>query len=148
MQRETSSNNKRARALGIATALMCALAGGAVWCLLSLYCRSDLAAFAFVVALLIAWALRAHGFGGRWFGALLAAGCVVLGSMYAFCLQAVAQVASLLGLSMRATLQQMEPAMAFDIARANLSGSNALIVACAVALSIVLMLRGGPAKPN
>ena len=115
MQRETSSNNKRAHALGIATALMCALAGGAVWCLLSLYSRSDLAAFAFVVALLIAWAL---------------------------------QVASLLGLSMRATLQQMEPAMAFDIARANLSGSNALIVACAVALSIVLMLRGGPAKPN
>ena len=148
MQRERSSHRKRACALGIATALMCALAAGAVWCLLSLYGRSDLVAFAFVVALLIAWALRAHGFGGSWFGALLAAGFVVLGSMYAFCLQAVAQVASLLGLSMRATLQQMEPAMAFDIARAHLSGWNAPIVAGAVVLSIVLMLRGDSAKPN
>ena len=30
-------------AMGIATAAMCALAGGAVWCLLSLYLRSELA---------------------------------------------------------------------------------------------------------
>jgi hypothetical protein len=148
MQRETSSNDRRAHALGIATALMCALAGGAVWCLLSLYARRDLAAFAFVVALLIAWALRAHGFGGRWLGALLAAVCVAVGSLYAFCLQAVAQVASLLGLSMRATLWRMDPAMAFDIARANLSGENALIVAGAIVLAIALMLRGYHARPR
>ena len=148
MQRERPSHHKRVCAIGIATALMCALAAGAVWCLLSLYTRRDLAAFAFVVALLIAWALRANGFRGSWFGALLAAGCVVLGSMYAFCLQAVAQVASLLGLSMRATLLQMEPAMAFDIARAHLSGWNAPVVAGAVVLSIVLVLRGDSAKPN
>ena len=148
MQRERSFHHKRACAIGIATALMCALAVGAVWCLLSLYTRRDLAAFAFVVALLITWALRANGFGGSWFGALLAAGCVVVGSMYAFCLQAVAQVASLLGLSMRATLLQIEPAMAFDIARGHLSGWNAPVVAGAVVLSVVLMLRRDSAKPN
>ena len=148
MRHETSFDNRRTHALGIATALMCALAGGAVWCLLSLYVRGNLATFAFVVALLIAWTLRAHGFGGRWFVALFAAACVALGSLYAFCLQAFAQVASLLGLSMRATLLQMDPAMAFDIARANLDGSNALIVASAVVLASVLMLRGYRAKPD
>ena len=146
MQRTTSSSPKRAHALGIATAVMCALAGGAVWCLLSLYTRSDLAAFAFVVALLITWALRTHGYGGGWFGALLAAACVVFGAVYAFYLQAVAQVASLLGLSMRSTLLQIEPSMALAIARANLSGMNGVIIAAAALLSAVLMLRRYPAN--
>lgn len=119
-----------------------------MWCLLSLYARSDLAAFAFVVALLVTWALRTHGFGGRWFGALLAAACVAFGAVYAFYLQAVAQVAALLGLSMRSTLLQIEPAMALDIARVNLAGANGLIVAGAMIVSMVLMLRRYPAKPQ
>lgn len=148
MQRAISPSHKRAHALGIATAMMCALAGGAVWCLLSLYARSDLAAFAFVVAMLITWALRTHGFGGSWFGALLAAACVAFGAMYAFYLQAVAQVASLLGLSMRSTLLKIEPAMAFDIARANLAGLDGGIVAAAMLLAAVLTLRRYPAKSN
>ncbi len=148
MQRTTPHGHKLAHALGIATALMCALAGGAVWCLLSLYARSDLAVFAFVVALLITWALRTHGFGGGWFGALLAAACVAFGAVYAFYLQAVAQVASLLGLSMRSTLLQIEPSMAFDIARADLAGLDGAIVAAAMFLSAVLMLRRYPAKPD
>lgn len=141
MPSDTAIGTNRPRAIGIATALMSALAGGAVWCLLSLYSRGELAGFAFVVAVVVAWALRAHGFAGSWLGGLLAAACVLLAAVYASCLQAVAQIASLLGLSMRATLIQMEPSMAIAIARANLSGWNAAIIAAAVALGIVLMLR-------
>ena len=136
---------RRPRAIGIATAVMCALAGGAVWCLLSLYSRSELPAFSFVVALPVVWALRMHGYAGRWTGAAIAAACVAIASVYAFCLQAVAQVASLLGLSMRATLHRIDPAMAIDIAGRNLAGRNALVTAGAVALAFALMLRR--AKP-
>lgn len=141
MPDETSSHPPRARALGIATALMCALAGGAVWCLLSLYSRSELPGFAFVIAVLVAWVLRGHGHASRWSGTLLAPTCVVLASLYAFYLQAVAQVAALFSLPMRVALRQMGTDMAFAIARTNLAGWNLLIVAAAAALSVALMLR-------
>lgn len=147
MQRESTTNARKPRAIGIATALMCALAGGAVWCLLALFSRGDLAGFAFVVAIIVAWALRTHGYARRWSGACIAVVCVVLAAVYSFCLQAVAQIASLLGLSMRATLGQMDPAMALDIAWGNLRGWNLLIVGAAALLSIVLVLRT-TAKPR
>lgn len=132
---------RRPRAIGIATSLMCALAGGAVWCLLSLYSRSELAGFSFAVALVVVWSLRTHGYAARWSGALMAAFCVTLAALYSFYLQAVAQIASMLGLPMRAALVQMEPGMAFDIAWTNLRGGNLLVVAAAIACAIALMLR-------
>lgn len=146
MSSQSPAPPPRPRPLGVATALMCALAGGAVWCLLSLYSRGELAGFAFAVALPVVWTLRAHGYAGRWSGALLAAACVLLAAFYAFCLQAVAQVASLLGLPMRAALGRIDADMAFAIARANLSGGNAWVVAAAVALAAWLVLRGGAAR--
>ena len=138
---ETTTSTRRARIVGIATALMCALAGGAMWCLLSLYSRSNLAAIAFVIATIVAWTLRANGHAGRWPGALIAAGCVLLASAYAFYLQAVAGVASMLGLPMRATLQQMGFSMGVDVARANLDGWSSLLVIAASVLAIWLVLR-------
>ena len=114
--RSTSAGN---HALGIATALMCALAAGAVWCLLSLYSRGPLAPFAFIVAALIAWVLRKHGYAQRPVGA-----------------------ASLLGLPMRDAFRQIDPAMAFDIARANLWGWSGVVIACAAVGAAWLMLRG------
>ncbi|NCT68403.1 MAG: hypothetical protein GXC76_12310 [Rhodanobacteraceae bacterium] len=141
MPDETTSQPPRAHAFGIATALMCALAGGAVWCLLSLYSRSELAGFAFVVAVLVAWVLRAHGHANRISGALLAAACVVLASLYAFYLQAIAQVAALLGLPMRVVLRQMGADMALAITRTNLAGWNLFVIAAAAALAAGLMLR-------
>lgn len=128
----TTTLSPRPRAIGIATALMCALAGGALWCMLSLYSRSNLSAFAFVVSLFVIWALRTHGYAGRWSGTLIATLCVALASLYSFYLQAVAQIASLLGLPMRAALLQMQPGMAFDIAWTNLRGWNLLIVGIAI----------------
>lgn len=138
-----STSTRRSRLLGIATAVMCALAGGAVWCLLSLYSRSNLAAFAFAIALIVAWTLRAHGHAGRWPGALFAAGCVLLASAYAFYLQAVASVASMLGLPMRVTLQRMGVEMGLEVAHANLDGWSSLLVIAASALALWLVLRSG-----
>ncbi|MFC4819163.1 hypothetical protein [Dokdonella ginsengisoli] len=120
------------RLFGLAVALMYALAGGAIWCLLSLYSRGDLAGFSFLVALAVVWQLRGNGYAGRWSGALIAAFCVALASAYSFYLQAVAQVAAMLGLPMRAALLQMEPGMALAIARANFSGWSAVVVILAV----------------
>ena len=120
---------------------MCALAGGAVWCLVSLYSRSDIAAFAFVVAACVAWQLRVHGYAGRWSGALVAAFCVALASAYSFYLQAVAQVASLLGLPMRMALVQIDPAMAADIAMANLRGWSGAVVVLAIVAAVAITLR-------
>ncbi|MEO7324787.1 MAG: hypothetical protein ABIW82_08160 [Dokdonella sp.] len=122
----------RPRAIGIATALMCALAGGAIWCMLSLYSRRDLAAFAFVVALFVVWSLRAHGYAARRSGTVIAIFCVALAALYSFYLQAVAQIASMLGLPMRVALLRMEPAMALDIAWTNLRGWNLLMIAIAI----------------
>jgi glucan phosphoethanolaminetransferase (alkaline phosphatase superfamily) len=132
---------QRPRLFGAVIALMYALAGGAVWCLLSLYRRGDLAAFAFVVAIVVVWQLRANGYAGRWVGALIGAVCVLIAAAYAFYLQAIAQVASMLGLPMRNALMQIEPSMAADIARANLGGWSSTIVIAAALLAAVAMLR-------
>ncbi|MBO9664914.1 hypothetical protein [Dokdonella sp.] len=132
---------QRPRVFGLVIALMCALAGGAVWCLLSLYTRGDLAAFAFVVAAVVVWQLRGNGYAGRWGGALAAAVCVALATAYAFYLQAVAQVAALLGLPMRAALVQIDPAMAVDIAAANLRGWSGVIVLLALAGAVLATWR-------
>lgn len=146
MSSQSPAPPQRPRPIGVATALMCALAGGAVWCLLSLYSRSEMAGFAFVVALPVVWTLRAHGFSGRWGGAVLAAACVLIAAVYAFCLQAVAQVASLLGLSMRTAFGRIDADTALAIARSNLSGWNAAIIVAAAALAVWLTLREGRAR--
>lgn len=140
-QPERSAATWRMHAMGIATAAMCALAGGAVWCLLSLYLRSELALFAFVVAGAIAWALRSHGYAGRFTGALIALGCVLLASGYAWCLQAVARIASMLGLPMRAALRQMGLDMVFDVARAGLDGWKIAVTLAAALAAAAWVLR-------
>lgn len=123
--------------IGIATALMCALAGGAVWCVLALYARHDLMALSLPVAAGVAWALRAHGFAGRWSGAVIAVVCVLLACAYSLYLQATAQVASLLGLPMRDALLQMTPHMAIDIAWASLDAGGAAIIVLALLVAAI-----------
>ncbi|HEY6986449.1 MAG TPA: hypothetical protein VH375_10225 [Rhodanobacteraceae bacterium] len=134
---------RRARWIGVATALMCALAGGAVWCLIALYARRDLMALSLPIAAAIAWALRAHGFAQRWSAAAIAVACVTLACAYSLYLQATAQVASLLGLPLRSALRQMEPRMAIDIAWANLDPGGIAIFAAACVLAAVGTLWSG-----
>jgi hypothetical protein len=144
MQDRSVIQQQHPRAIGIATSLMCALAGGALWCMLSIYSRSEVVAFAFVVALFVVWTLRAHGYAARWTGVLVAVFCVGLASLYSFYLQAVAQVASLLGLPMRSAFHQMDMAMAIDIAWANLHGWNMVVVGIAMAGAGACMLMNKP----
>jgi hypothetical protein len=119
--------------MGVATALMAALAAGAVWCLLAAWLRSDLAALAFVVAAVSAGILRAHGYSRHWFGAVTAVACVGIATLYAFSLRAVIDVSGLFGLPMRQALQQMGWAMPVEIALARLHGWNLAIPALAAA---------------
>lgn len=133
--------------MAIAIALMSALAGGAIWCLLSIYSGGNLAGFAFVIALFIVWILRANGFAGCGSGAWLAVLSVALASLYAFCLQAVVEVAAALGMPIRAAFARMDPGMAIDIAWVHLRGWNLLIIAGAAACAVAAMLRR-PAAPR
>jgi hypothetical protein len=129
------SRSRRAHWVGVATALMSALAGGALWCLVALYARHDLLALSLPIAGVIVWALRANGFAGRWSGAVLAAACVALACAYSLYLQATAQVASLLGLPLRAALTQMEPGMAIDIAWAGVDAAGWIVIVIAIVVA-------------
>ncbi|MET0231897.1 MAG: hypothetical protein ABW186_13270 [Rhodanobacteraceae bacterium] len=131
------SRKQRAHWIGVATALMTALAGGAIWCLVALYARHDLIALSLPIAGVIVWALRANGFAGRWSGALLAAVCVALACAYSLYLQATAQVASLLGLPLRAALTQMEPRMALDIAWAGTDAASLAVIGVAILVAAI-----------
>ncbi|HJT97544.1 MAG TPA: hypothetical protein VJ696_04445 [Rhodanobacteraceae bacterium] len=127
---------RRAHWIGIATAIMCALAGGAIWCLLALYTRHDLIALAIPIAGVIVWTLRAHEYGGSWQGAVIAAVCVAISCTYSLCLQASAQVASLLGLSLSSVLLRIDVRMALDIAIANVDRPNALLMIVALVIAV------------
>jgi len=150
MAQQTVSTTQRrsgGRWIGIATALMCALAGGALWCLIALYARRDLIVLALPIALVVAWALRSHGFAARWSGAAIAAICVVIACAYSLYLQAAAQVASMLGLPLRAALTQMDPKMALDIAWVNLdAGGTSLVAVAIIAAAAVTLWRGHAAS--
>jgi hypothetical protein len=137
------SRDRRAHWIGVAIALMSALAGGALWCLVALYARHDLIALSLPIAGVIVWALRANGFAGRWPGALLAAVCVALACAYSLYLQATAAVASLLGLPLRAALTQMEPGMAIDIAWSGLDTVGLVVIGVAILVAAVGTLWPG-----
>jgi len=142
------SRKPRAHWIGVATALMSALAGGAIWCLVALYARHDLISLSLPIAGVIVWALRANGFGGRWPGALLAAACVALACAYSLYLQATAQVASLLGLPLRAALTQMEPRMAIDIAWSGLDTASLAVIGVAIIVAAIGTLWSSPRRAS
>ena len=92
------------RWVGGATALMSALAAGAVWSVLVLRTGNNLTFFAFIVAVGIAWLLRVNGLAGTALGATLAVTCTALACVYAQCLLAVGDVAQAMGFSLRDTI--------------------------------------------
>ncbi|HNR92512.1 MAG TPA: hypothetical protein PKO41_08810 [Dokdonella sp.] len=123
------------RIVGVATALMCALAGGAVWCLLALYTRIDFDAMLLPIAALVAVVLRNHGFARSRTGIVLAIGGTVLAFAYSAYLLAAAKVAAYLGLPLRSTLLAIGPEMAAAIARADFTPWHAgmLVLSCMLA---------------
>lgn len=127
--------------LGTATGLMCALAAGAVWCVLQLYLRFDLIGFALAVGAFLAWVLRRQGFGRRLSGVLIAATSTIVACVYAGYLLAAAKVASFLGVPMRTTLTTMGLDMAGAVAWADLTGFHIGTLILAVVLSAWLVWR-------
>lgn len=127
--------------IGIATALMVALAAGAVWCVLQLYLRFDLIGIALLVGAVIAWVLRRQGFGRTVSGAVIAAISTTVACAYAGYLLAAASVASFLGESMRSTLLKIGPDMAGAIARAGMTSFHISTLMFAIVLSAWLVWR-------
>ncbi|MEZ5460694.1 hypothetical protein [Dokdonella sp.] len=141
MSAELSGKQTLNRIVGIATALMCALAAGAVWCVLQLYSRMDLIGLSLLIGAMIAWILRRQGFGKTLGGALLAAVCTALACVYAGYLLAAAKVASFLGIPMRATLTTIGPDLAGAVAWADLTPIHIGTLILAVVLSAWMVWR-------
>lgn len=129
------------RLIGIATAMMSALAGGAVWCVLQIYLQLDLIMLAVLIGAVIAWVLRGHGFAHTVSGALIAAFATALASVYAGYLLAAAKVASFLGIPLRATLTTIGPDMAAAVAWADLNGFHIGTIVAAIMASAWLVWR-------
>ena len=127
------------RALGLATALMCTLAAGAVWCVLTLYTGRDLSVLAGAIALILATVLRAHGYAGTVAGAILAAACTLAACFYAQYLLATAQIASLLGLPMGTALTRIGPDMALAVIKTRVGAWDAALMVGSAAIAAALI---------
>lgn len=134
------------RIIGIATALMCALAGGAAWCLLALYTRIDFDAMLLPIAALVAVVLRSHGFARSPGGVVLAIAGTVLAFAYSAYLLAAAKVATYLGLPLRSTLVAIGPEMAAAIARADLTAWHVAVLVLSCTLAAWVVWRPSPVK--
>lgn len=130
-------------ALAVVTVLMCALAAGAVWCVLVLKVHRATDPVALAVAALLAVVVRNHGYAGRPFGAVLAAGATALAIVYARCLIATAEIAQTMGMSLRDALARIGPDFAFALARSNLERGAALCYGLALVLAVWIVLRPG-----
>ena len=130
--------------IGFATALMSALAGGAVWSVLVLRSGHEFIFLAFVIALVIAWILRANGYAGTRLGAVLAALCTAFACIYTQCLLAVGDVAQALGFSLRDTLLRIGADFALAVVRGRISPWQTASYVLAMALSAWLVWRKPP----
>jgi hypothetical protein len=134
--------------IGFATALMTALAGGAVWSVLVLRTGYELTAFAFVIAATIALVLRGNAYAGTRFGAFLAALFTAFACIYAQCLLAVGDVAQAMGFSLRDTLLRIGADFALAIVRGRISPWQTASYLLAMALSAWLVWRRRYAPPD
>ncbi|HEY2394489.1 MAG TPA: hypothetical protein VGH81_00730 [Rudaea sp.] len=129
------------RWIGFATALMSALAGGAVWSVLVLRTGHELTALAFVIAAAIAWILRGNGFAGTRLGTFLAAFFTALACIYSQCLLAVGDVAQAMGFSLRDTLLRIGADFALAVVRGRISPWQTASYLLAMALAAWLVWR-------
>ena len=127
--------------IGLATALMAALASGAVWCVLVLRTGYELTLLAFVIAALIAWVLRVNGYAGTRLGATLAALCTASAVFYAQCLLAVGDVAQAMGFSLRDTIFRIGADFALAVVRGRIAPWQTASYLLAMALAAWLVLR-------
>jgi hypothetical protein len=122
-------------ALAVVTALMVALAGGAVWALIALWHDSELCFLALPLAVFIGRLLRHPGARLRWGNGLAAVVFTALASTYALGLIATAQVSMLLGQRLTETLPRIGVEMALAVAWARLSALDLSVLAAAAAVA-------------
>ncbi|TDR48595.1 hypothetical protein DFR29_101215 [Tahibacter aquaticus] len=120
--------------LGLATALMVALAGGAVWALIALWHESELCFLALPLSAFIGVLLRRPGPGVNAIGGLLALLFSTLACAYALGLIATAQVSLLLGQRLTDTLHRIGTDMALSVAWARLDMFDLACLAAALLL--------------
>jgi hypothetical protein len=136
------------RWFGFATALMSALAGGAVWSVLVLRTGYELTPLAFVIGLVIAVVLRANGYARTRLGAFLAALFTALACVYAQCLLAVGDVAQAMGFSLRDTLLRIGADFALAVVRGRISPWQTASYVLAMALAAWLVWRRRTLREN
>jgi hypothetical protein len=124
----------RINLLGLATALMCALAGSAVWALAALWRHDVLAFLALPVGLLIGRVLANNGPRNRIFAAGCAATFSLAASAYALWMIASGRVALLLGMRLTDIFGAIGIDLAAAIAWARLT---TLDVVCIVAAAVL-----------
>lgn len=122
-------------ALGLVTALMVALAGGAVWALIALWHDNELCFLALPLAAFIGRLLRRPRAQLGWGRGLTAAAFTALACTYALGLIATAQVSMLLGQRLTDTLPRIGVEMALAVAWARLSPLELGVLAAALLLA-------------
>lgn len=137
---------------GLATALMVALAGGAVWALAALWRQDELSFLALPLGLFIGRVLAGNGPRNTALAALCAATFALLASGYALWMIASGRVAMLLGMRLTDIFGNIGLELAGAVAWARLDALDIAIIAggsIAAALAAGLRRAGqstGPAK--
>lgn len=129
------------RIIGLLTALMCALAAGAVWCVVAMALGRELAILALPIAAIIAWALRGHGYPASRLGGVIAAVGTALACFYAQYLLATAEIASIFALPFRESLAKSGFAMTTDLMLKRLGLIDFAIFGAAILFAALLVLR-------
>lgn len=117
----------RLNLLGLATALMIALAGGAIWALAALWRNDELSFLALPLGAFIGIALAGNGPRNTLFAAGCAAAFTLLASAYALGMIASGRVAMLLGMRLTDILGNIGVELAAAVAWARL---DAVDIAC------------------
>lgn len=129
---------------GLATALMVALAGGAVWALAALWRQDELSFLALPLGLFIGRVLAGNGPRSTALAALCAATFALLASGYALWMIASGRVAMLLGMRLSDILGNIDFELAGAIAWARLDAFDiASVTAGIIAAALAAGLRRG-----
>lgn len=120
---------------------MFALAAGAVWCVVALVLRSELAIMALPIAGITAWSLRGHGYAGSRLGAVIGAVGTALACFYAQYLLATAEIASIFDLPFRESLAKSGFAMTTELMLKRLDMIDFAVFAAAIVFSALLIAR-------
>lgn len=128
----------------VSATLLAGLAGGALWCLLSLGIVER------GVAALIVPIAAAIGVYFRWLdirglrGTACAIASILIAFAYAQYLFAAVRIAQMLGFPLRSTLFQMDAALGWQVARANVGVWDLLLLVAAFAIAALIVRRASP----